>query len=74
MVGGPGATKPLFVNASAVATILSSGDRDSMDQVGAALQPDVKRDAPTIRSSISLRSKDEQSAPSFLRIFLPSPG
>ena len=55
VASGPGATNPPFANASAVATIVPSGDRDSADQIRGDLQPDTKTQAPTIMSEIALR-------------------
>jgi hypothetical protein len=56
---GPGDTNPPFSNASAVATIFPSGDRDSADQIGGDLQPDVEIEEQRATSSIALRVEDE---------------
>src|ERR1019366_555729 len=43
----PPVPNPLFSNVFAVAITFPSGDRDSADHVGGALQPDAKTQAPT---------------------------
>lgn len=61
MVEEPGAANPLFVNASAFATILPSGDRDSVVHLGAALQPENKKSAPRISGKINLSAEEDLS-------------
>lgn len=63
---GPGATNPPFANASAVATIFPSGDRDSADQIGGDLQPDVETQVQSTKNNIALMVKNELPLPSLL--------
>jgi hypothetical protein len=57
VVAGPGDANPPLANTSAVAIILALGDRDSIDQVGAALQPQSKKRAQLIAGNIALSKK-----------------